>query len=96
MYEPRSPSPPPRPAYSALPDGLGFLDRRPRDNLLGDIEFVLGRKLTFPFLDKLQKRKKREVVREHVEEVVQEPKEITFDQWMALGQRRVRREGNWI
>jgi hypothetical protein len=36
---------------------LAIFDRKPRQTLLSDIEFIAGKRLTFPFIDKLIKSK---------------------------------------
>lgn len=40
------------PAYTTLPVELSLFDPRPRQTLLQDVEFILGKKFHFPFMDK--------------------------------------------
>ena len=40
------------PSYTFLPTELGLLDNRPRQTLLSDIEYILGKKLHFPILSR--------------------------------------------
>lgn len=48
------------PAYTALPVELSLFDPRPRQTLLQDVEFILGKKLRFPFMDKYTPSDKKE------------------------------------
>lgn len=48
------------PAYTTLPVELSLFDSRPRQTLLQDVEFILGKKLRFPFIDKYTSSDKKE------------------------------------
>lgn len=48
------------PAYTTLPVELSLFDPRPRQTLLQDVEFILGKKLHFPFMDKYTSSDKKE------------------------------------
>ncbi|ODN78975.1 hypothetical protein L202_04488 [Cryptococcus amylolentus CBS 6039] len=45
-----NPVPPPAPVYTTLPTELSLFDARPRQTLLQDVEYILGKKMHFPFL----------------------------------------------
>ncbi|WVQ71395.1 hypothetical protein IAR50_000929 [Cryptococcus sp. DSM 104548] len=45
-----APAPAPSPVYATLPTELSLFDARPRQTLLRDVEYILGKKMHFPFL----------------------------------------------
>ncbi|WVQ77962.1 hypothetical protein IAT38_000043 [Cryptococcus sp. DSM 104549] len=49
-------SAPPTPTYASLPAELALFDPRPRQTLLQDVEYILGKKLHFPFLARYSSR----------------------------------------
>lgn len=51
------------PAYTSLPVELSLFDPRPRQTLLQDVEFILGKKLRFPFMDKYTSSDKEKKVK---------------------------------
>ncbi|OCF35365.1 hypothetical protein I316_02915 [Kwoniella heveanensis BCC8398] len=52
-------SPPASPAASAyLPTELTLFDHRPKQNLLADVEYIIGKKVSFPFLNAFTKQPK--------------------------------------
>ncbi|TYJ52552.1 hypothetical protein B9479_006841 [Cryptococcus floricola] len=45
-----NPTPAPAPVYATLPTELSLFNARPRQTLLQDVEYILGKKMHFPFL----------------------------------------------
>lgn len=63
-YTPTSPS------FIPLPKDLAILDSRPRRNLLADIEYITGKKLHFPFLQKRQSSQEKVVAEKEKQQKV--------------------------
>jgi hypothetical protein len=102
---PSSPSPK-SPKYSHLPAELSLFDHRPRQTLLADIEFIIGKKLHFPMLSSKKKEKKEKAQQAGAK--LKKEKRISDDDVFWSGVRREDvvviekkkgrgvREGNWI
>jgi len=102
---PSSPSPR-SPTYSHLPAELSLFDHRPRQTLLADIEFIIGKKLHFPMLSPKKKEKKEKV--QQAGGKLRKEKRISDDDVFWSGVRREDvvviekkkgrgvREGNWV
>ncbi|KAK1924686.1 hypothetical protein DB88DRAFT_486409 [Papiliotrema laurentii] len=90
-----------------LPADLSLFDHQPRQNLLGDLEIILGRRLTFPFIEKFNKEKKenkREKNPQRAARTLKKPRDHSWEEdfaYEAVGlltpqKGRGVREGNWI
>ncbi|WVQ98595.1 hypothetical protein IAU59_005725 [Kwoniella sp. CBS 9459] len=50
-YSRYSPPAPASPGYGNLPTELTLFDHRPKHNLLANVEYIIGKKMSFPFLN---------------------------------------------
>lgn len=68
------------PSPLPLPTELAFLDHKPKQTLLSDLEVILGKRLTFPFLTKITSRGSTKSAKE--------PKETVMDRTDVKSARR--------
>lgn len=95
-----------KPSSSPLPTDLALFDARPRQNLLGDLETIFGKKLTFPLVEKMIRKKDKAVKEKRAARTLKKQPSHSWEEkfaWEGVRlleeekvSRRDAREGNWI
>ncbi|WVW83273.1 hypothetical protein I302_105292 [Kwoniella bestiolae CBS 10118] len=80
----RSSPPSPSPSYgnSGVPTELTLFDSKPKQTLLGDVEYIIGRKLHFPFLTSLTTKKDK---KDKAEKEKRKMRRLTKEQYTQEG-----------
>lgn len=94
-----------KPSSSLLPTDLAMFDHKSKQTLLGDIETIIGRRLTFPFIEKFTKKSKS-TGEKRASRTLKKERDHSWEEQYAwegvqlLDEKKVSRsgvkEGNWI
>ncbi len=86
-----------RPAYSTLPTDLSLLDHQPRQTLLVDLEYIIGKKLHFPLLTRKASASSQLKSKDKANNKEATAKEIRGSGGSTTSSRRLRkqREHSW-
>jgi hypothetical protein len=91
-----------------LPTDLALFDHRSKQTLIGDLEVIPGKRLTFPFIEKLKgkKEKRKESQAKRVSRTLKKERDHKWEDdfaWEGVrlldeekSSRRAASEGNWI